>query len=218
MKKRKSLYSLILMDDVVRKIDDAAYRQGTSRSGLVNSILAGYVGLETPQQRAGELFDALARAAEEGGALVRQQRSALALALSSALQYRYNPTIRYQIELEEAEDGWRCTFRASSRTRSEGLLSRLTVFYEMWSQIERFLHRDRSPIRATIKGGVFCRELAVDAGGAPALMGRAAARYILLFDKALKLSFAAGNAMNMQTFEEITTLYKGYLAEAELVV
>ena len=39
----KSVYSLVLTDDVVAEIDRIAYENGTSRSNTVNQILAEYV-------------------------------------------------------------------------------------------------------------------------------------------------------------------------------
>ena len=35
---KKSVYSLVLMDDVVKAIDDMAYKLNTSRSNLINQI------------------------------------------------------------------------------------------------------------------------------------------------------------------------------------
>lgn len=43
----KSVYSLVLMDEVVDAIDQMAYRNNTSRSNLINQILAEHVSLAT---------------------------------------------------------------------------------------------------------------------------------------------------------------------------
>ena len=40
---KKSVYSLVLSDDVVEAVDRAAYQNGLSRSAMVNQILADYV-------------------------------------------------------------------------------------------------------------------------------------------------------------------------------
>ena len=40
----KSVYSLVLMDEVVDAIDQMAYRNNTSRSNLINQILAELTG------------------------------------------------------------------------------------------------------------------------------------------------------------------------------
>ena len=53
---QKSLYSLILMDDVVREIDRIALQQNTNRSNLINQILADYVSLMTPEKRISNIF------------------------------------------------------------------------------------------------------------------------------------------------------------------
>ena len=47
----KSVYSLVLMDEVVDAIDQMAYRNNTSRSNLINQILAEHVSLATPEKR-----------------------------------------------------------------------------------------------------------------------------------------------------------------------
>ena len=40
---KKSVYSLVLSDDVVAAVDRTAYQQGVSRSAMINQILAEYV-------------------------------------------------------------------------------------------------------------------------------------------------------------------------------
>ena len=45
---KKETYSLILSEQVISEIDKAAKDRGTSRSGLINQILAEYVRYVTP--------------------------------------------------------------------------------------------------------------------------------------------------------------------------
>ena len=54
---KKSVYSLVLMDDVVNVIDDMAYQMNTSRSNLINQILAEHVSYITPEMRMKDIFD-----------------------------------------------------------------------------------------------------------------------------------------------------------------
>lgn len=49
-KVNKSVYSLVLADDVVEAIDRLAYSMNTSRSNLINQILAERVQLLTPEK------------------------------------------------------------------------------------------------------------------------------------------------------------------------
>ena len=55
----KTLYSLMLNENVVREIDMLAHKSGTSRSNLVNQILAEYVNYTTPERRISDVFTAI---------------------------------------------------------------------------------------------------------------------------------------------------------------
>ena len=48
---KKTLYSLMLSEDVVHEVDLLAHKLGTNRSNLINQILAEYVNMVTPDQR-----------------------------------------------------------------------------------------------------------------------------------------------------------------------
>ena len=52
----KSLYSLILSDEVIRKIDVLAHRSGTNRSNYINQILAEHASITTPERRINDIF------------------------------------------------------------------------------------------------------------------------------------------------------------------
>ena len=56
---KKSLYSLMLSDEVVREIDVAAHRLGTNRSALINRILAEYASVTTPEKRINDIFSSI---------------------------------------------------------------------------------------------------------------------------------------------------------------
>lgn len=43
---KKTLYSLMLSDEVVREADRLAHQMGTNRSNLINQILAEYLGMD----------------------------------------------------------------------------------------------------------------------------------------------------------------------------
>ena len=53
---QKSVYSIVLSDDVVACIDRLAYANGTSRSNMINQILAEHVSYTTPEKRRGDIF------------------------------------------------------------------------------------------------------------------------------------------------------------------
>ena len=65
----KSIYSLVLNDRVVEELDRLAYRQGTSRSALINRILADYVSYQTPEMRLRQVMDSAVSALDTVEAL-----------------------------------------------------------------------------------------------------------------------------------------------------
>ena len=55
----KSVYSLMLFDEIVEKIDQIAYENNTNRSQLINDILAEKIGLVTPEQKIQKILEQL---------------------------------------------------------------------------------------------------------------------------------------------------------------
>ena len=55
----RSVYSLVLMDDVIHRIDELAYAMHTSRSNLINQILAEKLQMVTPEMRYQDIFQYL---------------------------------------------------------------------------------------------------------------------------------------------------------------
>ncbi|MFR3811818.1 MAG: CopG family transcriptional regulator, partial [Ruminococcus callidus] len=95
---KRSAYSLILMDDVVAAVDRLAAQQGTSRSNLINQILAEHVCCTTPEQQMRQVFTCLTQAMNSAFR-VQEQGSDAMLSILGSVQYKYRPTIRYSVEL-----------------------------------------------------------------------------------------------------------------------
>lgn len=55
----RNVYSLVLLDDVVNAVDKMAYEKNTSRSNLINQILAEYLSCPTPEMRIKDIFDSV---------------------------------------------------------------------------------------------------------------------------------------------------------------
>lgn len=94
----KSVYSLVLMDEVVDAIDQMAYRNNTSRSNLINQILAEHVSLATPEKRMKDVFTSLEQFMDEQFQIQFMPSDSM-LSIRSPLRYKYKPTIRYSVEL-----------------------------------------------------------------------------------------------------------------------
>ena len=95
----RNVYSLVLLDEVVDAVDRAACEQNTSRSGLINRILAEYLSCPIPEMRIGSILDCMEKTlAGAEGLLVRPQPGGSTLTIRSVLRYRYRPTVRYVLE------------------------------------------------------------------------------------------------------------------------
>lgn len=185
----KSVYSLVLMDDVVAAVDQLAYREGLSRSALVNRILAEYAGFDTPEQRIREIFDAVTSILD-GQSVLQPMLSAsdAMLAMRSALQYKYNPSMRYTVELYPDGGELLGALRANLRTQNPNLLLYLGQFYRLWAQLEAACLT--GPRRGyEISGGRFTRQLRAPNAESAGEAGRAIVDYVQLFDDCLKTYF-----------------------------
>lgn len=134
---KKSVYSLVLMDDIVAAVDELAYSLQTSRSNLINQILAEKVALITPKQRLQTIFNHLSDYLKPYQHFQIQDQAADHMySVKSALRYKYNPTIRYCLYLSQQGEEVTGELRVISRTQSEVLHCYLEQFFKMWTAIE----------------------------------------------------------------------------------
>ena len=154
----KSVYSLVLMDDIVAAVDRLAYQEGTSRSNMVNRILAEYVQMDTPENRIRTIFDAVNAVLGTQSALQPMMATGDAVvAMRSALQYKYNPSVRYVVELYTAGAALG-EMRAALRTQNPTLLLYLGQFYRLWDKLEdAYLPGPRR--ESSVAGGRYTRRL-----------------------------------------------------------
>ena len=134
---KKTVYSLVLSEDVIREVDKLAYQSGTNRSNMVNQILAEYVSLITPEKRMSHLLAEVRRHfAEAAGFQLPEGGSAGMMNLRTALRYKYNPTVRYCLELSRDNNSIG-TLRVSLRTQNMQLILRMMDFYNLWDAVEK---------------------------------------------------------------------------------
>ncbi len=142
---KKNVYSLVLSEDVVHEIDKLAYQRGTNRSNMVNQILAEYASLITPEKRMSHLLAEVRRHFESAaGFQLPEAASAGMMNLRTALRYKYNPTVRYSLELSRDNQSIG-TLRVSLRTQNTQLIMAMVNFYGLWDTVETvFLGRQQS--------------------------------------------------------------------------
>lgn len=204
---KKTLYSLMLSEDVMREIDRLAHQLGTNRSNLVNRILAERVELQTPEQQINDIFSGIEQLLAASRELVpffapNTQR----VAVRSSLEYKYHPTLRYEVELANGFVPGEPigTLSAVFRTQSQGLLELLGRFFRCLGRIEdRMLPID---IAYSFENGRFTRTLAYPvrrsgtAGGDTLDAGeisQAITDYVSLIDRMLKACVGGADAQTL---------------------
>ena len=135
MSMKKSVYSLVLMDEVVEAIDELAYSMNTSRSNLINQILAERVSFVTPEMRMREIFSQIEQLMDSRFQLLEQPSEAM-MTVKSPLKFKYKPTIKYSVELFRSFEGCVGRLKISFRTQSSQLINAIGDFFNAWRKTE----------------------------------------------------------------------------------
>ena len=213
----KSVYSLVLADVVVAEIDRLAYENGTSRSNMVNQILAEYVSFDTPEKRMREIFSEVERLLTGGSNFQTMlQPSDSMFTLRSALTYKYNPTVRYSVELYRTGEPGLGELRVSVRSQNSTLRLYMLQFFKLWTRLEQMLI---GPVECVIADDKYIRRLncSEESACANAALGEGIAAYIRLFDAALKVFFHRLDCQQ-DAWVHIETLYREYLRQHPAVI
>lgn len=185
---KKSVYSLVLMDDVIKAVDEQAYRLGTSRSNLINQILAERLSCVTPEMRMRDIFDSLSGLISSSFQ-IQQQRSASLMTLRTALEYKYRPTLSYKIGLERQPGDYLGELRITIRTQNERLLAMFHSFFAWLAQAERrFIGDDK--YSAQLTPACFTRKL-INTGASDEETGEAISAYLTWINSMIQRYFTS---------------------------
>lgn len=133
---KKSVYSLVLMDDVVEAIDRLAYERNTNRSNLINQILAESVNFVTPEMRMRDIFTQLENILSESCYQIMDRSSDSMFALRSPIRYKYRPMVNYTIELFREPKDIAGRLKVSFRTSSKNFTDAIEDFFTGWISME----------------------------------------------------------------------------------
>ena len=187
---KKTLYSLMLDDEVVREVDALAHRLGTNRSSLINQILAQYVNYTTPEQRINDVLSTIEELMSPSRDLVPFfAPNSYSMSLKSSLEYKYRPTVKYEVELYRGDQEAIGALSVVFRTQSAALISAMTDFFRLWKRIEDLHLRPLTgaDVDYALYDGKFMRSIsAPDADCSSEELARTISEYIKLFDKLLK--------------------------------
>lgn len=136
------------------------------------------------------------------------------MSLKSSLEYKYRPTVKYEVELD-AESGRKIgTLSVVFRTQSEYLVRRITSFFRLWKRIEDAYLRPLTGLENdyALYDGKFERTiLAPDKDFSAETLAKALSDYIELFDELLK-----GYLSERLTERDVEASYAKYLENAAL--
>ena len=188
---KRTLYSLMLSDDVVRAVDELAHSLGTNRSSLINQILADYVSITTPERRINDIFHAVEQMLAPSRELVPFfSPRALTMSLKSSLEYKYRPTVKYEVQLFRSTDGPLGELSVVFRTQSAALIEAMTQFFRLWKHTEDRLLAPliSEELDYALYDGKFVRTIAVPRGRDVTAeeVAEALSDYIKLFDRLMK--------------------------------
>nr|WP_302597565.1 CopG family transcriptional regulator [uncultured Cellulosilyticum sp.] len=215
---KKSVYSLVLMDEVVDAIDKLAYSMGTSRSQLINEILAEKVAMRTPQQRLQQLFEEISTYLMPHEQFQIQNQAAEHMySIKSALRYKYNPTIRYSFYINQQQGKLIGQLRIVSRTQSPVLSGYLKTFFNFWAALENGTH----PVSWSQEEGVkWLRTLNLESFMTPQnypYLAGYLSDYIKLLDQGLRIFFTQIEK-GIESPEEIVNLYESYCKSLKILI
>lgn len=214
---KKTLYSILLNDEVVREIDILAHKMGTNRSSLVNKILAEYVNYETPEQKINEILSLVERMTASSRELVPFfSPNSHSMSLKSSLEYKYRPTVKYEVDLGTASEGSIGTLSVLFRTQSEYLIRKMSSFFSVWKQIEDVYLKKligRTAYYVLCDGKLVRTILEPEGSFEAETLAKTLSDYVALFDTLMK-----GYLSESLIEHDISRAYAEYLGNAELYI
>ncbi len=196
---QKSMYSLILSDPVVQRIDQLAYQKGMSRSQLIDQLLASEVGLHTPEQKVRLIIEQVADTIQNRSPLQVTVRSDMGgMQFATYLRYKYNPGIRFQVEFQNKNGQMVGILKVFSRSTSEDLLMHLSRFFTILTAVDkaRFEEFHHMPVTIEVSSqssNKFARLLVSPQMSMEDTDERVIAQYlsnyVMMLDEALKVYF-----------------------------
>lgn len=212
----KSIYSLVLSDEVIDAIDAMAYSMNTSRSNLINQILAEAVSYVTPEKRMKDIFSRMEEIFSGSNSFQPIfQPSESMFSIKSALSYKYNPTVKYSLELNRSIENYIGKLKINLRTQNQALIVYMVSFFKLWAELEK-KYLNTSEI--TISGGRFSKNLICRSKSrlTEERLAKEISDYINLLDRSLKLYFS-NLEYESEVAKKIEKDYTQYLATHEIV-
>ena len=144
--------------------------------------------------------------------------------MRSALRFKYNPTIKYSVELYRGSDQVFGELRVSSRTQSRQLIGFLSDFYTRFAHLElecrKYYKNISRQLEFQVEGEKFTRKFLMPASETSLTnqqLGSAIAWYLQMFDKMINLYFEHLSA-NSDPTRDMLLLYQNYLEKTPWII
>jgi len=215
----KSVYSLVLSDEVVREVDKIAYKFNTNRSGMINEILAEYLSVVTPENRIRQIIQSLENEMVKSTSFkILPATTDATFVVKSALSYKYNPVIKYSVALYKNNKNHFGSIKAGIRTQNEALISIMNDFFLIYRRIEtEFIDFPNNQFHE-ISSGRLTRNFRVGFDGRTddSRIGLSISAYIDNLDKMIKYYFS--DIENPRLIKNLEIIYSDYLKNADIVL
>lgn len=142
------------------------------------------------------------------------QPSDSTLSLRSALSYKYNPTVRYSVELYRDQQGAAGELKVLLRSQNNSLILYMSQFFKLWIRLEQAYVGET---QYKLESGRFTRLLRLPEDASNEEMGDIIAEYIKVLDDGMKLFFDQLEQPQLAA-QRIEARYRQYLAGVKAIV
>lgn len=148
------IYSLGVKDELIERVDSLTRKRNMSRSQIINEIIAEYFNVITPEYKINQVMDLVAKEIRMSDFLqYLSEAKGSSIQCRASIRYKYNPKIRYMLELSGKEKDKLATLNIISRTQREDFFNYLVDFLKIIMLIERKSYSGFS--KYSIKNGEF---------------------------------------------------------------
>ncbi|HIR34531.1 MAG TPA: hypothetical protein IAC91_00335 [Candidatus Faecimorpha stercoravium] len=156
----KSMYSLILTDEVIARIDRLAYEKGMNRSQLIDHLLAKEVGMHTREHQTRTIISYTVSQINTQESSLHGHMDRGSMEVATYVKYKYNPTIKYGFDIIEENNAPLGLLKIQSRSTAAALRNNLDTFFCLLSVIDDHHHQlFRIPTKKQTDAGRYQRTI-----------------------------------------------------------
>lgn len=214
------IYSIIVEDDLMEQVDRVAYKKGMSRSQIVNEMITEYLNLVTPEYKINQVMEQIAKRIHIMNEIQYVSESkGNSIQCRATVAYKYNPKIRYMLELSGKDMNKMATLNIISRTQNTEFYTHLLKFFSIVETIEKLeqigfrrYSIKRSPFK--MEGNRIIRDFYYDWMHEDLSIEEISnflSNYIEMLNHSMNAYFNQLNVGEMEKYKLITKIYNHYI-------